>query len=113
MSYRQSRVLPALDALARLCRTCPFGDIDAAPVNRELRARVALPAAAAKLAGWATRTVGARRPFQELKNEPRLTALIFRPALSEETRRPVADGMPVPAAALREDSINDLHKITV
>ena len=33
-----------LGALARVCRTVPFGRIDAAPVNRAERARFAPPA---------------------------------------------------------------------
>ena len=69
-----------LDALARLCRTGPFGRVDTAPVNRAERARFAPLAAAAKLAAWALRAAGARRTLQALKDDPRVAGLVFRPA---------------------------------
>ena len=69
-----------LNALARLCRTAPFGRIDTAPVNRAERARFAPLAAAAKLAALALRAAGARRTLQALKDDPRLVRLVFRPA---------------------------------
>ena len=68
-----------LDALARLCRTGPFGALDAAAVNAAERARFAPLAAAAKLAAWALRTLGARRLLQALKDDPRAVGLVFRP----------------------------------
>ena len=73
-----------LDALARLCRTAPFGRIDTAPVNPAERARFAPLAGAAKLAAWALRAAGARRTLQALKDEPRLVRLVFRPAGADE-----------------------------
>ena len=68
-----------LDALARLCGTEPFGPIDAAPVNRAEWARFAPLAAAAKLAAWTLRSLGARRTLQALKDDPRVAGLVFRP----------------------------------
>ena len=85
------------DALARLCRTAPFGAVDTAPVNRAERARFAPLAAAAKLAAWAMRAAGARRTLQALKDNPRLVRLVFRPACADE--RPALSG----AAAARLD----------
>lgn len=80
----------ALDAMARLCRTGPFGAAGAEPVNPAERARFAPLGAAAKLAAWALRRLGARRLLQALKDDPRVVGLIFRtldpaarPALSE------------------------------
>ena len=68
-----------LDAMARLCRTQPFGSVGAEPVNRAERARFAPLAAAAKLAAWALRGLGARRLLQALKDDPRVVGLFFRP----------------------------------
>ena len=73
-----------LDALARLCRTGPFGRIDAAPVNRAERARFAPLAAAAKGAAWALRAAGARRTLQALKDDPRVVGIVFRRAGADE-----------------------------
>ena len=75
-----ARPRATLDALARLCRTETFGPIDPAPVNRAERARFAPLAAAAKLAAWALRTVGARSALQALKDNPAVVRLVFRPA---------------------------------
>ena len=69
----------ALGALARLCGTAPFRDVDAAPANRAERARFPPLAAAAKLAAWTLRTLGARRLLQALKDDPRVVRLVFRP----------------------------------
>ena len=74
-----ARPRAVLGALARLCRTVPFGPIDTAPVNRAEGARFAPLAAAAKLAAWALRAAGARRTLQALKDDPRLAGLVFRP----------------------------------
>lgn len=68
-----------LDALARLCGTEPFHAVAAAPVNRAERARFPPLAAAAKLAAWALRALGARRLLQALKDDPCLVGLVFRP----------------------------------
>ena len=68
-----------LDAMARLCGSEPFGHISAAPVNRAERARFAPLAAAAKLAAWTLRALGARRALQALKDDPRVVGLVFRP----------------------------------
>ena len=73
-----------LDALARLCGTEPFGEVDAAPVNRAEAARSVPLAAAAKLAAWTLRTIGARRTLQALKDNPRLVRTVFRPARPDE-----------------------------
>ena len=73
------RPCAVLDALARLCGTEAFGAVDAAPVNRAERARFAPLAAAAKLAAWALRALGARRTLQALKDDPRVVGLVFRP----------------------------------
>ena len=69
-----------LDALARLCGTEPFESVDTAPVNRAERARFPPLAACAKLAAAALRALGARRLLQALKDDPRIVALVFRPA---------------------------------
>ena len=74
-----ARPRAVLDALARLCRTEPFGDIETAPVNRAERARCAPLAAAAKCAALALRAAGARRTLQALKDDPRVAGLVFRP----------------------------------
>ena len=73
-----------LDAIARLCGTEPFGEVDAAPVNRAEAARSVPLAAAAKLAAWTLRTLGARRTLQALKDNPRIVAAVFRPARPDE-----------------------------
>ena len=73
-----------LDAMARLCRTGPFGRIATAPANPAQRARFAPLAAAAKLAAVALRAAGARRTLQALKDRPRLVSLVFRPAARAE-----------------------------
>ena len=73
------RPRPALDALARLCGTAPFRDVDAQPANRAERARFPPLAAAAKLAAWTLRRLGAWRLLQALKDNPRVTGLVFRP----------------------------------
>ena len=75
-----ARPRATLDPLARLCRTEPFGRIDAAPVNRAESARFPPLAAAAKFVAWALRTVGARSALQALKDNPDLVRLVFRPA---------------------------------
>lgn len=69
-----------LDAIAAQCAVPPFGRVDAAPLNRAEAARFAPLAAAAKLAALALRAVGARRPLQALKDDPRVVRLVFRPA---------------------------------
>ena len=86
-----------LDALARLCGADPFGPLDTAPVNRAARARFAPLAAAAKLAAWTLRTLGARRALQALKDDPRIVGLVFRPA--DPAELPALSG----AAAARLD----------
>lgn len=73
-----------LNTVARLCRTQPFEIVAAAPVNRAERARFPPLAAAAKLAAWALRTLGARRLLQALKDDPRVVGLVFRPLDPEE-----------------------------
>ena len=75
-----ARPRAVLDTLARLCGAAPFGRVDAAPVNRAERARFVPLAAAAKLAAWALRALGARRALQALKDDPRIVGLVFRPA---------------------------------
>ena len=73
-----------LDAIADLCGTQPFGRVDAAAVNRAQAARSVPLAAAAKLAAWTLRSLGARRLLQALKDDPRLVRLVFRPACPGE-----------------------------
>ena len=73
-----------LAEMARLCRTRPFGDVEAQPVNRAARARCPPLAAAAKLAAAALRGLGAWRLLQALKDNPRLVGLFFRPARATE-----------------------------
>ena len=73
-----------LDAIADLCGAAPFGRVDTAPVNRAEAARFPPLAAAAKLAAVALRAIGARRPLQALKDNPRLVRLVFRPAGPQE-----------------------------
>ncbi len=68
-----------LDALARLCRTQPFGAVANVPANRAERARFPPLAAVAKLAAWTLRALGARRLLQALKDDPRVTGAVFRP----------------------------------
>ena len=68
-----------LDALAGLCRTKPFDTVAGEPVNRAEQARFAPLAAAAKLAAWGLRTIGARQLLQALKDNPRVVGLVFRP----------------------------------
>ena len=75
---------PVLDALARLCATQPFGPVREPAVNAAQRARFAPLAAAAKLAAVALRAAGARRALQALKDDPRIVALVFRPAAASE-----------------------------
>ena len=75
---------PALDAVAHLCGVRPFGGVDEGAVNRAEAARSVPLAAAAKLAAWTLRALGARRPLQALKDHPRLVGLVFRPASPEE-----------------------------
>ena len=96
-----------LDALARLCRTGPFGRIDTAPVNQAQRARFPPLAAAAKLAAWALRSVGARRALQALKDQPRVVGLVFRRA--GENELPVLSE----AAAARLDRLEAACRATV
>lgn len=69
-----------LGALARLCRTEPFGRLDDTRVNRAQRARFAPLAAAGKFAAWALRIAGAHRLLQALKDDPRVVGLFFRTA---------------------------------
>ena len=57
----------------------PCWGADAAPVNPAERARSVPLAAAAKLAAWALRTLGARRLLQALKDDPRVVGLVFPP----------------------------------
>lgn len=75
-----------LDAVAHLCgaEPFPFARVDAAPVNRAQVPRSVPLAAAAKLAAWTLRTLGARRLLQALKDDPRLVRLVFRPARAGE-----------------------------
>ena len=92
-----ARPRAVLDGIARLCRTAPFGPVDAAPANPAVRARFAPLAAAAKLAAWALRAAGARRTLQALKDAPRLGRLVFRPV--------GPDWKPALAAAARLDRL--------
>ena len=85
------------DAIARLCRTQPFGYVSAEPVNPAERARFPPLAAAAKLTAVALRGLGARRLLQALKDDPRVVGLVFRPA--DPAARPALSD----AAAVRLD----------
>ena len=69
LAYRASRVLPALPAWL----SGPGG------LERAAERDALTPAAAAKLAAWALRTLGARRLLQALKDDPRAVGLVFRP----------------------------------
>lgn len=64
-----------LDVLTRLCRTQPVETVAGAPVNRAEQARFAPLAAAAKLAAWGLRAIGARHLLQVLKEDRRHAAV--------------------------------------